>query len=150
MQEHELNLIREYESALVAKETEVMTEDLNTNMAFSASLSRLGQNLRRTMRALNGEECPPDGIDDESDMAAVAAADWALDRESELARLERENAELRRMLGIDVSESTGEPDQRSPADATRAFPAFPRNQSRGGGPGVATSPLGTFKRRIPG
>lgn len=125
-----------------------MTDDLSTNMAFSASLSRLGENLRRTMRALNGEEAVEGGAEDDGDMAAVVAADWALERESELARLERENSELRRMLGIEVSESPGE-HHRSPSDAARTFPSFPRNQPRGGGPGVAVGPLGTFKRRIP-
>jgi len=149
VQEHELNLIREYESALVAKETEVMAEDLTTNMAFSASLSRLGQNLRKTMRALSGEESPES--EDEGDLAGVIAADWALERESELARLERENAELRRMLGVNVdSDAESSPNQRfQGSEGTRAIPSLTRNAPRGGAPGTV-GPLGTFKRRVPG
>jgi hypothetical protein len=126
-----------------------MAEELNANMAFSASLSRLGQNLRKTMRALNGEESP-EGEDD-GDLAGVIAADWALERESELARLERENAELRRMLGVTVdSDADSSPNQRfQGSEATRTFPSLSRNSPRGGAAGTV-GPLGTFKRRVPG
>jgi hypothetical protein len=148
-QEHELNLIRDYESALIAKEAEVLSDDLNTNMELSFSLSRLGQNLRKTMRALNGEELP-EGSGDEGDLAAVAAADWALERESELARLERENLELRRMLGVDMEMAPRVEQQRYVAvpDASRTSPVISVTQ-RGmlGGPRGEVGPYGTLKRR---
>jgi len=150
VQERELNLTREYESALIAKETEVMSEDLNSNMALSASFSRLGQNLRKTMRALNGEESP-DG-EDGGDLAAVMAADWALERESELARLERENAELRRMVGIEVNSSSPvvEHQKYAAPEVSKAFASL-QNQPKilGGAPGTV-GPYGAFKRRVPG
>jgi len=151
VQEHEINLIRDYESALIAKETEVMSEDLSANMVFSASLSRLGQNLRNTMRTLSGEE-PPEVV---GDLAAVTAADWALERETELARLEKENCELRKMLGVDVDKSPTVEQQQFPiapdSSRTTAFPSIIRNQRRIlGGPSGTVGPYGTYKRRVPG
>ena len=101
IQEQELELIRKYEAALLTKEAEQLTEDLDANMAFSSSISTLGKNLRKALRALDGEDTPESG-DERDDMAALAASEWALDRECELARLEKENAELRRMLGLEV------------------------------------------------
>jgi hypothetical protein len=44
IQEQELELIRKYEAALLAKEAEQLTEELDTNMAFSSSISALGKN----------------------------------------------------------------------------------------------------------
>ncbi|KAK0500704.1 hypothetical protein EDD18DRAFT_1145496 [Armillaria luteobubalina] len=45
-----------------------------------------------------------DALDDHANYTnAPGREDWAIERESEIARLERENAELRRMLGIDPS-----------------------------------------------
>jgi len=85
----------------LAKEAEQLTEDLDTNMAFSSSISTLGKNLRKALRTLDGEDTP-EGGDERDDMAILAASEWALDRECELARLERENAELRRMMGLEV------------------------------------------------
>ena len=70
-------------------------------MAFSSSISTLGKNLRRALRALDGEDAPESG-DERDEMALLGASEWALDRECELARLEKENAELRRMLGLEV------------------------------------------------
>jgi len=101
IQEQELELIRKYEAALLAKEAEQLTEDLDTNMTLSSSISTLGKNLRKALRALDGEDTLESG-DERDDMAALAGSEWALDRECELARLEKENAELRRMLGLEV------------------------------------------------
>jgi hypothetical protein len=64
------------------------------------------------MRALSGEGSP-EGRECEGDLAEVIVADWALGRESELARLEKESAELRRMLGVTV-----DTDSRSDADGS--------------------------------
>lgn len=45
-----------------------------------------------------------DALDEHANYTnAPGREDWAIERESEIARLERENAELRRMLGIDPS-----------------------------------------------
>jgi len=167
IQEQELELIRKYEAALLKKEAEQLTEELDANMAFSSSISTLGKNLRKALRALDGEDVP-EGGDDRDDMATLAASEWALDRECELARLEKENAELRRMLGLEVeveqtsislsnlstagsvSEQGGH-DQRSQiGDGTRPLmtptgPGKGPQKILGGMPG-SVGPFGTFKR----
>jgi len=160
-------LIRKYEAALLAKEAEQLTEELDANMAFSSSISTLGRNLRKALRAIDGEETPESG-DDRDDMATLAASEWALDRECELARLEKENAELRRMLGLEVeveqtsislsnlsttgsaSEQSGQGQRSQIGDGTKPLttptgPGKGPQKILGGMPG-SVGPFGTFKR----
>lgn len=133
VQEQELSLIREYESRLIARETIEQTAQLTATTAYSESLSHISTLLRRTLRLLNGEPDPdmptsslPDSAKEMIGIAphtsifdspyggewdAVAAADWALERESELSRLEKENELLRRLAGIPTGLS-GEPLQK--------------------------------------
>jgi len=164
IQEQELELIRKYEAALLAKEAEELTEDLDTNMAFSSSISTLGKNLRRALRALDGEDAPESG-DERDDMAMLAASEWALDRECELARLEKENFELRRMLGLEVEveqtsislsslsttgsacEQTGQGQRSQIGDGAKPLtgPGKGPQKILGGTPG-SVGPFGTFKR----
>jgi len=168
IQENELELIRKYEAALLAKEAEQLMEDLDANMDFSSSVSILGQNLRKALRALDGEDTQEIG-DERDDMTVLAASEWALDRECELARLEKENAELRRMLGLEVeveqtsislsnlstagstSEQSGQSQQRSQVgeEATPLMtvtgPGKGPQKILGGTPG-SVGPFGTFKR----
>ena len=164
IQEHELELIRKYEASLLAKEAEQLLEDLDTNMAFSSSVSMLGKNLRKAMRALDGEDTQESG-DERDDMNVLAASEWALDRECELARLERENAELRRMLGLEVEveqtsislsnlstgRSTSEQSQRDQVGEEAkplmvvTGPGKGPQKILGGTPG-SVGPFGTFKR----
>jgi len=167
IQEQELELIRKYEAALLAKEAEQLTEDLDTNMAFSSSISALGKNLRKALRALDGEDAPESG-DERDDMAVLAASEWALDRECELARLEKENAELRRMLGLEVEveqtsislsslsttastcEQTGQSQRGQTGEGatpltTLTGPGKGPQKILGGTPG-SVGPFGTFKR----
>jgi len=167
IQEQELELIRKYEAALLAKEAEQLTEDLDTNMAFSSSISTLGKNLRKALRALDGEETP-EGGDERDDMAVLAASEWALDRECELARLEKENAELRRMLGLEVEveqtsislpslsttgsacEQTGQGERGQTGEGAKPLtvltgPGKGPQKILGGTPG-SVGPFGTFKR----
>jgi len=168
IQEQELELIRKYEAALLAKEAEQLTEDLDTNMAFSSSISTLGKNLRKALRALDGEDTP-EGGDECDDIGTLDASEWALDRECELARLEKENAELRRMLGLEVeveqtsislsnlstagstSEQSGQ-GQRSQIGEGTGLPTMTLTgpgkgpqKILGGTPGTV-GPFGTFKR----
>jgi hypothetical protein len=99
-----------------------MSSDLSTATNISISLQRLSQHLRGLLRSMAGEE--PDHLDD-ADMEEDGSGgfdpeefkslleafergtdddgreDWALERESEISRLERENEELRELLGID-------------------------------------------------
>lgn len=160
-------MIRKYEAALLAKESEQLTEELDANMAFSSSISTLGQNLRKALRAIDGEETPVGG-DDRDDMATLAASEWALDRECELARLEKENTELRRMLGLEVeveqtsislsnlstagsaSEQSGQGQRSQIGDGTKPLttptgPGKGPQKILGGMPG-SVGPFGTFKR----
>lgn len=78
-------------------------------------LQRLAQSLRALCRSMIGED--PDNADEDPEdpevdiqslidtLAENASSsfreDWALERESEITRLEKENEELRKMLGID-------------------------------------------------
>ncbi|KAF8519392.1 hypothetical protein BU17DRAFT_33409, partial [Hysterangium stoloniferum] len=80
-QQHELSLTRHYESLLLSRETSLLSSDLAASTAYYYSLGRISELLRAALRAAGGEL-----LEDE--------------RESELARLEFENQELRRMLGI--------------------------------------------------
>jgi hypothetical protein len=167
IQERELELIRKYEAALLTKEAEQQMEDLDANMAFSSSVSTLGKNLRKALRALDGEDTQESG-DERDDITVLAASEWALDRECELARLEKENVELRRMLGLEVeveqtsislsnlstagstSEQSGQNqggqvgEGAKPLTTTTGLGKGPQ-KILGGTPG-SVGPFGTFKR----
>lgn len=99
-----------------------MNTDLQTASNMSQSLRRLAQHLRGLIRTMAGENpendlknIDPDydgsgfGVADVEELKTLVEAldqtgvgeDWALERESEIARLEKENDELRKMLGID-------------------------------------------------
>ncbi|KAH7097709.1 hypothetical protein BKA62DRAFT_715647 [Auriculariales sp. MPI-PUGE-AT-0066] len=110
-QKRELSISRTYESVLLAREERQERAALETETRTRDVLSRLGSRLRSAWRTSQGEvvtDCSfttssfqtyplPD-----SDEGARALADWSLERECELARLERENADLRRMIGQPV------------------------------------------------
>jgi len=165
IQEQELELIRKYEAALLAKEAEQLTEELDANMAFSSSISTLGRNLRKALRALDGEDTPESG-EERDDVAMLTSSEWALDRECELARLEKENAELRRMLDVEVeqtsaslsslssvgstSEQSGQGQRSQFGEGTKppmilVGPGKGPQKILGGTPG-SVGPFGTFKR----
>lgn len=120
-QQHELTLTRHYESLLLVRESNALSQDLEAQTKLSASLARLSQLLRQALRANAGED--PEAEENENDFTTaeslLAAAnpeqqpggysnnplsereDWALEREAEINRLEAENAQLRKLLGID-------------------------------------------------
>ncbi|ESK89219.1 hypothetical protein Moror_5167 [Moniliophthora roreri MCA 2997] len=107
VQEHELSIIREYESKLLALEEQNATQELATSTAISESLARISRLLRQCLRAQGGEDTPEEGQVTESLYERepwlsrdATQAEWAMEREIELARLEKENEELRRMLGM--------------------------------------------------
>lgn len=223
VQQRELALLREYETAIVQRETEALDAALTANNARSESLARLGRLLRAVMRKLNGEDLagceaamaveetssepvastsrPPDPPPNESpsdnkeDKAAadaaetaieadpelqdefeddgdpetlqrrIAAAEWSLERESELARLERENEELRILLRGVLNAETAPlaPVARRPEQEMeeinedgRASPALSVPSSTGtvrpsgrklGGPPGTVGPFGAYKMR---
>ncbi|KDR82697.1 hypothetical protein GALMADRAFT_134270 [Galerina marginata CBS 339.88] len=105
VQERELSLIRDYEAKLLAREEENAQKDLDSSTAISNSLVRLSHLLRQVLRSQNGEdsESPVTRTDNEEDREpwiASAPSDLALERDIELARLEKENEELRRLMGL--------------------------------------------------
>ncbi|KAJ7043995.1 hypothetical protein C8F04DRAFT_1071248 [Mycena alexandri] len=127
VQERELALSREYESQLLARQEDSDSHDLGSSTTVYESLGRISHVLRQLLRAQGGEppepepEPSPEGQSSEAPkplhvdarepwttLAArepwtapsVTGADHALEREIELARLEKENEELRRMLGV--------------------------------------------------
>ncbi|KAI0033708.1 hypothetical protein K488DRAFT_47165 [Vararia minispora EC-137] len=122
VQMHELSLIHSGEEQVIAREDAGLDSALEVSNLTSSSLTRVSQLLRQTMRSLSGEdlESPPTSeayamyLQDtlppgaETDVwDAVARADWALERECELTRLEDENRVLRRMLGERVEDADG-------------------------------------------
>ena len=125
-QEHELRITRHYEALLIARDAQSLTTDLTAASNHSQSLRRLCNNFRNLVRSMAGEEqqqllqlsdVPFDNsllefnfeeiiqkLEDEGTAVYIgedAQEDWALEREVEISRLEKENEELRRMLGID-------------------------------------------------
>ncbi|KAJ7459736.1 hypothetical protein FB451DRAFT_1141531 [Mycena latifolia] len=123
VQERELALAREYESQLLARQEECDSHDLGSSTTVYESLSRISHVLRQLLRAQGGEPPEPEvdptaapppkplPVEDREPWTSLAArepwtaptvtgADHALEREIELARLEKENEELRRMLGV--------------------------------------------------
>ncbi|PSS29710.1 hypothetical protein PHLCEN_2v2858 [Hermanssonia centrifuga] len=107
-QQHELTLTRHYENLLLARESSSMQEDLSNNTTIADSLQRLSESLHALLHSMAGEE-PPNhqnegGIEEAErllDSLLDNREDWATERESEIARLEQENEQLREMLGID-------------------------------------------------
>lgn len=98
-------MIREYEAKLLAREEENSKKDLDTSTAISHSLARLSYLLRQVLRSQNGEdtESPGSRMDNNENRepwTVSAASDCALERDIELARLEKENEELRRLMGL--------------------------------------------------
>ncbi|KAK0487316.1 hypothetical protein IW261DRAFT_1447215 [Armillaria novae-zelandiae] len=132
VQERELSLIREYETRLLALEEDNAARDLSTSTATSGAIARLSAIMRRVLRALGGEDGDGEGEGE------------ALEREIELARLEKENEELRRMLGL---LPPGQARREGPGYDPRAF--FEQGKARPVGI-AAVGPFGTFKRTRPG
>lgn len=108
-----------------------MSQDLLLSSSQSESLARLAQYVRMTIRSLAGEDpesatnpsADLESFQISSDSASASAPypegyreggysgspppleDWALEREIEITRLEKENEELRGLLGIGQDEN---------------------------------------------
>jgi hypothetical protein len=140
VQSQELARIREYESRILERETEYQAAQLGVQIAQSVSLTRVSALLRDALRAFNGEA--EDGDPD--------AADQALERECELARLERENSMLRMLLGAPGGEDESnlrlalpppqDDGRRSVLSAVREGPTVK------GGPKGTVGPFGAYKK----
>jgi hypothetical protein len=104
VQERELSLIREFETKLLAREEENASTELQANATISNAITRLSYLFRQLLREHGGESLEPPSASDEAGVrdpwAVTSPAEHALDREIELERLQKENEELRRMLGL--------------------------------------------------
>jgi hypothetical protein len=167
VQEHELALIREYESKLIARESEDLLRALSASTSQSAALGRISYALRHLMRVLNGEDAeaadtpsPEANQDDAEEFDFEEKKDWSLERDCELARLERENSVLRRMLGMEVHEIEAGTKWNATdysVDNSRILgphpgsskhtsqPLQPQKKILGGAPGTV-GPYGTYKK----
>jgi len=138
-QQHELTLTRHYESLLVARESNTLNQDLILSSSSAESLARLSHLIRMTLRSLAGEDPEADEsekpsgneeggerdevLDEQRREGGYAGSsppleDWALEREIEITRLEKENEELRRLLTIGSEDLGSEP----PKDWERMAP----------------------------
>lgn len=107
-----MKLIKDFESRILELQDDDTSKRLMATTAQSESLARLSRLVRQFMRIIGGEDtdCPPSGengkrIEDFEPYTVPSSAELALERECELARLELENEELRRMLGAQVQDS---------------------------------------------
>ena len=111
---------------------------------MSESLARLSHVLRQFLRSLGGED-PEQKSANEEDREpwnATAAAQHALERECELARLEKENEELKQMLGV-VGYDGRRPEPETTFDPARMVASHsPRTSSHGQ---VLDGALGTVR-----
>ena len=158
VQERELSLIREYEAKLLAREEENSKRDLDTTTAISHSLARLSYLLRQVLRSQNGEdtESPETSTDDDENREpwiVSAVSDYALERDIELARLEKENEDLRRLVGLlplqRRKDDGSEYGTSFEAPPPMRLPSMQRLGSSGGG--KSTQQYEPFKRtRSPG
>lgn len=112
-QQHELTLTKHYESLLLSRETAQMQADLTSNSAVATSLQRLSENLHALLHSMAGEDSSgaqkgdkartPEEEQELLEQLLDNREDWAMDREAEITRLEQENEELRKLLGIDLA-----------------------------------------------
>ncbi|KAF8628270.1 hypothetical protein AX15_004038 [Amanita polypyramis BW_CC] len=122
-QRHELTLTRHYEVLIHARETHAQSFDITSSIQTAQSLHRITFLLRSLLKCLSGEDSSqsdslyPDSEHYPHSLEASALPsvdltelellvekigdDWASQRETEIARLERENEELRKMLKVD-------------------------------------------------
>ena len=120
-----MSLIREYETKLLALEETNATQELQTSTAISDSLARISRLLRQCLRVQGGEPASEESgsrekgsVEEELEQVTqslyerepwlsrdATQAEWALEREIELSRLEKENEELRRMLALQAAQS---------------------------------------------
>ncbi|KAG6854142.1 hypothetical protein C0991_010053 [Blastosporella zonata] len=165
-QRHELTLTRHYETLLHTREAYSQSSDLLTSTEMGYLLHRLSHHLRGLMRSLAGEPPDPkDPLYDEHDMDLYPESpaegdepvslseleallnalnvegeeerpDWALERETEISRLEEENKLLRRMLGIDEESMAEKGVVLDPVrdDPSRFAKLVPKRIQEGGDP----------------
>lgn len=91
---------------MLSRETETLTQELSQTASISLALSQISDLLRKALRASAGEDPSPAKGEDDLLLGAETPEAWALERECELARLERENEELRALLHLRDTKDT--------------------------------------------
>jgi len=149
-QQHELTLTRHYEQLLHSRESTSMQSDLSSNAAVASSLQRLSENLHALLHSVAGED--PSGTHREGeqgdseepdkllDRLLDSREDWALERESEISRLEEENEALRKLLGIDKASAEAKgwlEDEARELASSRYVPIHSPRASSPGNQGVS-------------
>ncbi len=118
-------MTRHYETLIQNLDNTLPQNDFSTNASATLSLHRLARFLHALLRTMNGDSPHPDSPPQEYDQPEHALSlssssssssiptpdelhalltsreDWAVERESEISRLDAENEHLRRVLGID-------------------------------------------------
>ena len=114
--------MRHYEKLLLSGESESLEKQLTSQTALSSCVEKVSRLLRLTLRSLGGEDpeaLPAKDMDDSPFKLSQNGdeTDWALQREVEIVRLERENQELRHMLAVSNAQAGlgGEATNREPA-----------------------------------
>ena len=108
-QQHESSIAKHYESLLHAQQTASTEAESTINSHVALSLHRLTHCLRLLLRSMGGEDVENEQTGEDNrpleDLGSFLfdeeREDWTLEREVEIARLEKENEELRRILGVD-------------------------------------------------
>lgn len=154
-------MTRHYETLIQNLDNTLPQNDFFTNPSTTRSLRRLAQSLRSLLRTMDSGSPHPDSppqeheydqqlphalstasssssipTPDELHALLAAREDWAIERESEIARLEAENEDLRRTLGIDraAAEANGWLGEEARELLTFRRPA-PSSAHRSGSPG---------------
>lgn len=139
----EMQITRYYEQLLAAKEDLYAKRRLTSETNQSETLAKVSNLLRKALRSSNGERVSEeeDGKTGEGRgyNAIAPAEDWALEREIELSRLEKENAELRLLLRLAQNEA-GEDEESRHISAAR-YAHIPLQRHRAAPPPGYMHPL---------
>lgn len=126
-----MSILRHYDTLLVSSEGQPSTQTYN-QFNLNASLERLRtllhialqndagidpeQAFHEKSKDGEGEDVPRETDTGEGEDGKNTVFDWAVEREAEIARLEKENEELRRQLGI-LDEPEGEQSEQGTSGA---------------------------------
>jgi len=128
----ELQITRQYEQLLASKEDIYVKRRLTQETDQSEALAKVSHLLRTALRSANGEregdEEPDAFCEGRGYSLSAPTEDWALEREVELARLEKENAELRLLLRLAQNEAGEDDESRQIGAARHAHIPLPRNR----------------------
>lgn len=130
-------VVRHYEQLLLSRETAILENGLVTSSVLVETVLRIAQLVRQALRLEHGEDAD-DKRTERRDVEVRGRGytekgpeiDWALERESELIRLEKENEDLRRLVELGDGTSRGEDAVGRQIAAVR-HPYAPRRMRRG-------------------